>query len=897
MKKNAPRSVRPRLAPIAIGLALSALLSSLSWAQPTTGFNQTAAGTYGYNTPANWVGGTTGDINGIWDASLTLAGAQTVTFGENTTLLTGLGIGYTGNVDLTFRSDGAADRNLSLGGDITVAPVGNRTISFGSTTASNGLNVNLAGNRTFTVSPNKTLRFYNTISGGNIVAMGGGTVSLTGSTANASASAIEVQSNTTLYFDTTASGTTGTTRVASIDLLSGAKLSARGNNGANVHDAISGNVTIGSAGTPATSLASITVQPGTMNSLLTVGGLQRTNGGVGLIRGTNLGANSIASTTGGTTNVQVSGTAPALVGGGGPAGSTNISIVSWLIGGTSVSDNGSTFLTYTAANGFRPLNTATEFATTLVDGTSSTSNVKLSANTVLTSSTTINSLLITPTLATTISGGTLNVASGAILVNPANLNVTTIISSDLNFGSAQGVMGNGTRTAKFNKISGSGGLVLYSPGGTSGTWTTDIGADASDYTGDTYIYNKLELFTHGTTTFLPSGARTGDVYVYGQLNTAQGTQTINGLNGTGIVTYGHSNASTLVLGDNDANGDFSGVISTASTFNDLSIVKIGTGTQRLTGSNSLYNKSTIVRGGTMEVTTLANGGSASSIGGSSNVAANLVINGGTLKYTGAATSTDRLFQVGETTTATTGTINASGTGAVNFSNTDALTYGTVGTTGVAQTRHLVLTGTNTGDNTLSAAIGNNGSASNGNSAVSVTKNGTGRWMVAGANTYTGATTVTDGTLALGANNAFSANSAIVLTAGTVDLQSFSTSAESLSFNAGSTLKFDLDASGNLTALLALGGSLTKNSTGVFTLDFSGSGEVGTYNLVSYAGTTFANANEFTVVNLGSGLTGLLALGADSLSLTVSAVPEPSTYALFAGAGLLGFAVLRRRVRI
>jgi fibronectin-binding autotransporter adhesin len=70
---------------------------------------------------------------------------------------------------------------------------------------------------------------------------------------------------------------------------------------------------------------------------------------------------------------------------------------------------------------------------------------------------------------------------------------------------------------------------------------------------------------------------------------------------------------------------------------------------------------------TLEVNTLANGGANSSIGNSSNAAANLLIQGSTLKYVGTGHSTDRLFTIG-----TAGaTLNASGTGAVNFTNTGA----------------------------------------------------------------------------------------------------------------------------------------------------------------------------------------------------------------------------------
>jgi autotransporter-associated beta strand protein len=77
---------------------------------------------------------------------------------------------------------------------------------------------------------------------------------------------------------------------------------------------------------------------------------------------------------------------------------------------------------------------------------------------------------------------------------------------------------------------------------------------------------------------------------------------------------------------------------------------------------------TLRRNTTLTVSTLANGGQLSSIGNSSSAASNLVVHGSTLKYVGAAVSTDRLFTVGTAG----GTIDASGTGPLTLSSTAAL---------------------------------------------------------------------------------------------------------------------------------------------------------------------------------------------------------------------------------
>ncbi|MCX5724516.1 MAG: autotransporter-associated beta strand repeat-containing protein, partial [Nitrospirae bacterium] len=133
------------------------------------------------------------------------------------------------------------------------------------------------------------------------------------------------------------------------------------------------------------------------------------------------------------------------------------------------------------------------------------------------------------------------------------------------------------------------------------------------------------------------------------------------------------------------------------------------------------------------VNNLANGGSASNLGASSNVASNLVLDGGTLQYLGNAVSTDRLF----TLTQNGGALDASGSGAVNLANSGNVAFSGSGA------RTLTLTGFNTGENTLAAGLGDGTGG-----ATSLVKTGSGRWIVTGSTTHSGGTTVTAGTLTL-----------------------------------------------------------------------------------------------------------------------------------------------------
>ena len=75
-----------------------------------------------------------------------------------------------------------------------------------------------------------------------------------------------------------------------------------------------------------------------------------------------------------------------------------------------------------------------------------------------------------------------------------------------------------------------------------------------------------------------------------------------------------------------------------------SLLKQGTNTLTIATRND-YTGRTVISRGTLAVTNLANGGSASAIGASSSSPTNLVLSGGTLSYSGAPVSIDRGYTV------------------------------------------------------------------------------------------------------------------------------------------------------------------------------------------------------------------------------------------------------------
>ena len=248
--------------------------------------------------------------------------------------------------------------------------------------------------------------------------------------------------------------------------------------------------------------------PGQASSL-TMASLTRENNATFIFSGTNLGA----APGPGVDNIY-STVAPTLVGGGGAAGSTNISILPSAIGDltggaayTSEVRYGSSLVTY-GANGFRTLATS-EYATAL--GGNNTDNVRLTAATAIpTGGVTANALVVSPSAASTaaapvLSGGTINITSGAFLYSPTS-NVTGYAGAGLNFGGAEGVITNTSRLFVPGAISGSGGLTLTSTFVSDAVFISTMTlAGANTYTGNTTI-NAGSIAFSGTTGSGTSGA-------------------------------------------------------------------------------------------------------------------------------------------------------------------------------------------------------------------------------------------------------------------------------------------------------------------------------------------------------------------------------------------------------
>ena len=342
-------------------------------------------------------------------------------------------------------------------------------------------------------------------------------------------------------------------------------------------------------------------------------------------------------------------------------------------------------------------------------------------------------VLTTPncnTLGATISGGSLQTGGGNEFVF-ADYGLLTVSSQLIN-----------NSTTALTKA-GSGTLILSNTGNTySGVnylngGITKIAADGSlgastSSAAVSFNGGTLQLAAGYASTLFSNNRGIGIGYDGGTIDTGGNNVVYNGV-------ISSPNAST------GANSNYDG---------QFTFTKAGSGSLKLTGANTYYGATTIA-GGTLSVagilTESSSGGVASGIGESPNYARGLILNGGVLQYTGTATTTDRLFTLGDNG----GGLDASGSGAIDFSNAGNVAFpinSTGGPTDGSPT--LTLSGSNAGANILAAAIGNNGLGT-----TSLVKNGAGSWMLTGVNSYSGTTTVNGGTLQLAGAGTFGAGSA------------------------------------------------------------------------------------------------------------------------------------------
>ena len=341
------------------------------------------------------------------------------------------------------------------------------------------------------------------------------------------------------------------------------------------------------------------------------------------------------------------------------------------------------------------------------------------------------------------------------------------------------------------------------------------------------------VFTNGVLQFTGASANSTD-HAYTITAASTGGFDSSGsaaLTITGALTAPGS-ATVTLSGFDPAANNITGVISGSTT----NVTKSGLGYWQLNQAANTYGGVTTIGGpsliagnegvGILNVTTLAAGGSNSSIGNSNNTAGNLVFNGGILQYTGtAAGTTDRNFTLN---VGTSGGFDASGTtaGVLTIGTSGSSAVGSMTAPGSSGSQTFILTGTGTG--TAGQGI-MNGTINNGTSTnvTNLTKLGTGTWILnnSGASSFSGVTNINGGTLQIG--NA-DAQGSLGSTSGVTD---------------NGTLTFNRsDAMAAFSTVISGGGAVTVNGGGTSSVTFTGTN--------TYIGTTTVAAS--SVLNIGNG---------------------------------------------
>src|SRR5882724_7204651 len=455
---------------------------------------------------------------------------------------------------------------------------------------------------------------------------------------------------------------------------------------------------------------------------------------------------------------------------------------------------------------------------------------------------TINNVSATGTLGNSALGvimGSSGGVTGTLEYSGATASSTKTFALALGGTGAFQVDAAGTTLTLSGVISGSGGLQKTG----AGTLTL---SGANTYTGTTTVNSGTLRI--GVANTLPNTA----VIVSGTGSGTTATLDLNGLSDTVLsLTLGGSTATsaavvstgagTLTLGgtvtydatNNPLGATISGNLALGGTrtfsigdssnaANDLTVsavvsgagfglTKTGAGTLTVSGLNT-YTGQTLIQGGTLSVNTLTNLSSSSSLGAPTTTANGTIKIGntttdGTLSYTGATASTNRVVDLAGTTGGAI--LDASGTGGLTFSSAFTATG--------AGSKTLTITGSNTASNTISGAIVNN-SVSN---LTSVVKSGTGTWVLSGTNTYSGGTTVSGGILAVSSDaNLGATTGSLTINAATLEATASFTSARAISLgNASST--FMVDPTFTFTANGIITGTGTLNKTGSGTLVLGG----------------------------------------------------------------------------
>jgi fibronectin-binding autotransporter adhesin len=342
------------------------------------------------------------------------------------------------------------------------------------------------------------------------------------------------------------------------------------------------------------------------------------------------------------------------------------------------------------------------------------------------------------------------------------------------------------------------------------------------------------------------------------------------LSSTAAVTHGNVAAKFLLLCGNGAGGGtMAAQITDSGTGSNITGIQLGFVNSANSGANwSLTNANNTFSGTILHSATNYAGGTFSyaSAGGSNAITFSQTSGTGGISYIGAADKTmSGLIQANALSSGII-TLGSNGAGAVNYSNT-----GSLGVGGASGAKGLVLNGTNTGNNTLAGGWNNNTLGG----AATVTKNGTGKWILSGSNNYSGLTNVTAGVLNIQSASALGSTTGgtTVATGAALEIQGGISVAEGITLagttgiSSGGGIR-NISGNNTLTGAIALtvGASRINSDSGTLTLNVA-SGDI----FSSVRAMTFGGAGNITISDSlwSSGAGSVTKDGAGTLTLSAS----------------------------
>jgi autotransporter-associated beta strand protein len=444
-------------------------------------------------------------------------------------------------------------------------------------------------------------------------------------------------------------------------------------------------------------------------------------------------------------------------------------------------------------------------------------------------------------------------------------------------------------TAGFGRAGGT--WAASTTGSAAQGWTTDSTGATLPVNVTTNAYDPVN-FGNGATGLASGTITVSGAVTSGNMTFASGSGAIT-LSG-GSITLPPADM-TITVSNNAPGGN---VINSVIAGDGTNLTVQGRYKLTLNGANT-YSGKTVLGDNTNTLTVGINsiadvGGGASSLGAPTNAGTGLIQIGSVsrtsilaLAGASAASSTDRKVQIGSVANGSGGAQihnNSSDPGhTLTFSN-PAFNAAAIGPYS-ATSRALALGGSNTGDNTIAGAI-----IDNGVSEVRLDKGGTGTWVLAGSNSYSGSTNVYAGTLK---NSTSGSGTTHVTVAGGATLGVIVdtaggqwVNADDLSFYNSSTVLIDygtLTASTTVAPIqvrdLSLGTGLTMQ---IGTSNFA-PGQ--SYPLLTWTGTGPTDASAFTTLIAPSRFTGNLSVSGSTLFYNV--IGATTGYNTWAGTNVGG----------